>query len=281
MIDLVQTILMAILQGIIEWLPISSEGQLTLIFINIYNIPELEAVTLALFLHLGTMFAVLWKFREDFYRIIDINAFLTHILILVTFGTMITAIPIVFFLKNIWEDLSYYFPIPTDILFTFLIGLLLIGTGFILSKKPEQGIRGFSSLTYKEAIVLGMIQGVAALPGISRSGMTLTFLLVIGLTQQDALRMSFIISVPAVLGATTLEYILKGLYFSSSDVVIGTIIFPYIFVIIAILISALIGLATMNTLLSLKNIPYNKFCIGFGFITIFIAILTFLVNNLA
>ena len=52
-----------------------------------------------------------------------------------------------------------------------LIGLLLIGTGFILSKKPEQGIRGFSSLTYKEAIVLGMIQGVAALPGISRSGM--------------------------------------------------------------------------------------------------------------
>jgi len=281
MIDLVQAILMSILQGLIEWLPISSEGQLTLIFINIYKIPELEAVTLALFLHVGTMIAVLWKFRGDFYQITDREAPIARIILLVTFGTTFTALPIILFLKNVWTDVSNYFPIPADIVFTFLIGLLLIFTGFILSKQPEQGIRKISSLTYKEIILLGMIQGIAALPGISRSGMTLTFLLILGLTQQDALRTSFIISVPAVLGATTLEYLLSGFYFSSSNLVIGTITFPFILVILTIFISALIGLVTMNTLLSLKNIPYNKFCIGFGLLTIFIAILTLLVSNLA
>lgn len=280
MIDLIQAILMAILQGIIEWLPISSEGQLTLIFINIYEIPELEAVTLALFLHLGTMVSVLWKFRQEFYQIINKNEPITRILLFVTFGTAITAIPLVILLKNFWIDISYLFPIPTDILFTIIIGLMLIFTGFILSKQPEQGIREISSLTYKEVFILGMIQGVAALPGISRSGMTLTFLLIIGLGQRDALRTSFIISVPAVLGATVLEYLLSGFYLSSSNLIIGTVSFPYILVILTIFISALIGLVTMNTLLSLKNIEYNKFCIGFGLLTIFIAILTLLVSNL-
>ena len=69
MVDVFQGILMAIFQGIIEWLPISSEGQLSLLFVNIFQMTELEAVTLALILHIGTMISVLWYFREDFLQI--------------------------------------------------------------------------------------------------------------------------------------------------------------------------------------------------------------------
>ena len=65
MIDFLAAILMSLFQGIIEWLPISSEGQLSLLFVTIYGLDELAAVTLALFLHLGTMISVIWYFRKD------------------------------------------------------------------------------------------------------------------------------------------------------------------------------------------------------------------------
>ncbi len=63
MIDILAAILMAIFQGIIEWLPISSEGQLSLLFVTMYDMDQVTAVTLALLLHLGTMIAVIWYFR--------------------------------------------------------------------------------------------------------------------------------------------------------------------------------------------------------------------------
>jgi undecaprenyl-diphosphatase len=282
MVDLLQGVLMAIFQGVIEWLPISSEGQLSLLFVNLLNMTELEAVTLALLLHTGTMISVLWCFRDEFIQMISIpdgiKAEITIITIIATLGTGITAIPLIIFFKAYWEVISQNLPIGTDILFSALIGVLLIITGIILSKQPEQGTREFTTITRKEALFLGMVQGVAALPGISRSGMTITVLLIIGLTQKDALRISFIISVPAVLGATALEFILNGFSLRIDALIIGNIIFPYWLLFLTILLTVVIGVVSMNALLQLKDIPYDKFCIGFGAGTIILTFMIFIAS---
>ncbi len=267
---------MAIFQGIIEWLPISSEGQLSLFFVNFYGLEELEAVTLALLLHIGTMISVLWVFRSDFLQMIDLKADITQVTLFATLGTAITAVPIVLIFKTSWETWTQN--LPADILFTAVIGFLLILTGLILANQSEQGIRELGSITQKEAFFLGMAQGIAALPGISRSGMTITVLLLIGLTQRDALRTSFIISVPAVLGATALEFILNGFSIQSDALIIGDIVFPYLLLLFTIGLTAIIGVITMTSLLKLKNVPYDKFCVGFGTATIVLAVLLFILQ---
>ncbi len=277
LVDFIAALLMAIFQGIIEWLPISSEGQLSLLFVNFYDIDELEAVTLALLLHIGTMISVLWVFRSDFREMADLNAKITEVTLIATLGTIITAVPIVLIFKNYWEQWTHILSIPADLLFTMIVGILLVLTGLILTSQPEQGTRELKSVTQKEALILGMAQGIAALPGISRSGMTITVLLFVGLTQRDALRISFIISVPAVLGAMILEFILSGFSIQPNALIIGTIIFPYILLIFTIFITAVIGIITMRSLLQLKTLPYDKFCIIFGTGTILLAILLFII----
>jgi undecaprenyl-diphosphatase len=278
LVDVIAAILMAIFQGVIEWLPISSEGQLSLFFVNFYGINELEAVTLALLLHLGTMISVLWVFRSDFREMTDVDAKITKVTLIATLGTAVTAIPIVLIFKNYWNTWTEILPIPPDILFTLFVGILLILTGLILTNQPEQGVRELNSITQREAFLLGMAQGIAALPGISRSGMTITILLIIGLTQRDALRVSFIISVPAVLGATGLEFILSGFSIQADALRIGDIVFPYLLLIFTILLTAIIGVVTMKSLLQLQNIPYDKFCLAFGAGTILLSVLLFIIQ---
>lgn len=282
MVDIIAAVLMAIFQGIIEWLPISSEGQLSLLFVNIYGLQELEAVTLALLLHIGTMLSVLWVFRADFLQMFNLkeetNPEITKLLLITTLGTALTAIPLILLFKTYWVIITQNLLIPTDLLFTAIIGLLLILTGLILSKQPEQGTRELASITSKEALLVGMVQGVAALPGISRSGMTLTLLLIFGLKQQDALRTSFIISVPAVLGATVLEFLLSGFSIQQHGLIVGSVVFPYWLLVLTIILTAFIGLLTMNALLRLKDVPFDRFCIGFGTATILVAVLILCVN---
>lgn len=280
MLDIFQGIAMAIVQGIVEWLPISSEGQLSLIFVNFMGLNELEAITLALLLHLGTMLSVIVYFRSDLLKLRTSQPYLLQVLILATLGTAVTAIPLVLFFKTYWESIALILPLGPDILFTTLVGVLLVLTGVILSKQPDQGTRTLNSLTKREILLCGMVQGCAALPGISRSGVTLTILLLFGLTQSEALRMSFIISVPAVLGATGLEFILSGFTLESGNLIVGQVVLPLGFLLIVILLTAIIGLLSIEILLRLKNIRYDRFCIGFGAGTIALAGLLFAIDLL-
>ena len=120
------------------------------------------------------------------------------------------------------------------------MGSLLIVTGFVLSKQSDQGTRDLLSLTKKEALFLGLAQGIAALPGISRSGMTITFLLIIGIMHRDAFKISFLVSVPAVLGATALEFILEGFKIDITGMTVGNVFFPFPLLVLSILLTAII-----------------------------------------
>ncbi|MHA1977542.1 MAG: undecaprenyl-diphosphate phosphatase [Candidatus Hodarchaeales archaeon] len=278
MIDLLAAILMALFQGIFEWLPISSEGQLSLLFVTIYGLDELAAVTLALFLHLGTMMAVIWYFRQDLIEMIKSRSPILEMMVITTFGTALTAVPLVLLFKTYWETFTSNLILPADLLFTILVGSLLIITGFVLSKQSDQGSRELLSLTKKEALFLGLAQGIAALPGISRSGMTITFLLVIGIMHRDAFKISFLISIPAVLGATVLEFVLEGFEIDIAGMTVGNVFIPFPLLVLSIVLTAIIGILTMNFLLSLKEMPYDKFCYGFGSVTILLGLLFFLIR---
>jgi undecaprenyl-diphosphatase len=241
---------------------------------------ELEAVTLALLLHVGTMLSVIIYFRADLLELRNFRSNLLQILIFATLGTAVTAIPIVLFFKVYWESFTSNLPFGADIIFTVFVGILLILTGVILSKQPAQGTRDLESLTLQEVFLLGMAQGIAALPGISRSGMTLTILLLFGLTQSEALRTSFIISVPAVLGATGLEFVFGGFSVQAGTLIIGQVILPFELIFIVFVITALVGLLSIDILLRFRNIRYDKFCIGFGGATIIMAVLLLLIGFL-
>ncbi len=278
MIDLLAAILMALFQGIVEWLPISSEGQLSLLFVTIYGLDELAAVTLALFLHLGTMLAVIWYFRKDLLEMINLRSPMLEMMIITTIGTALTAVPLVLMFKTYWKNFTDNLILPTDLLFALFVGSLLIVTGFVLSKQSDQGTRDLLSLTKKEALFLGLAQGIAALPGISRSGMTITFLLIIGIMHRDAFKISFLVSVPAVLGATALEFILEGFKIDITGMTVGNVFFPFPLLVLSILLTAIIGILTMDFLISLKEVPYDKFCYGFGTATIVLGTIFFLIK---
>jgi len=293
-ISIIQALILGAVQGIAEWLPISSEGITMFLMINAFGKNPSDAISYAIFLHFGTMLAAILKFKGDFSHILASfalknrrknwreNSMLTIILIATLF-TGLTAVPLYIAIK-------YGSVAVSGKVFSLLIGALLILTGLILGAperserserrkgKGESGVgesggssksseseayRRAEELSHFESALLGAAQGCAILPGISRSGTTIAFLLLRKIRQEDALKISFIISVPAVLGAVFID-------------LIGNVQDFNLFIGISMLISSFIfGYATIDVLLRFASIvKFSKFCISIGLIAIIITILT-------
>lgn len=214
MIDLISAIILGAVQGISEFLPISSSAHLVLV-------PHLLGVETSLvfdtILHLGTLVAIFSVFWKDIVNIL--KGFILSILDLRESKEV--------FLKGIREVPAKRFAwllivatIPTGImgiLFkdaietifrgTLFIGVFLIITGILLymSERHKSGSITERDMTFKQAIALGVCQGLAVLPGISRSGATISAGLFAGLNREYAARYSFILSIPAVLGAGLIQ----------------------------------------------------------------------------
>ena len=179
---MIEYILIAILQGLFEWLPVSSSGQTMIVAINIFGISPEDAYSLAIWLHLGTTIAVLLKFRGDYFRVIkslipnrvkeeNIDIRKRNWIIYATIGTALTAIPGYFIFKIIFLDVFTAF--QGDIITLFISGLLIL-TGIILVKTRK--IYGYLELTEisnkkvrKDSFFAGLIQCVSILPGISNA----------------------------------------------------------------------------------------------------------------
>ena len=252
--DIIQAIILGILQGVTEWLPISSSGQLVLSLIEFLDVNAEAAFSLAIVLHIGTLFAVLVKYREDIWDIIKKLSWkdnLTRFIIVSTDFTGIVGIPIYFLFKSIFVYGEFA---------NGLIGILLIITGLLLyiSKKVKLGNISISNLTYKEMAVAGAAQGISILPGISRSGTTIAAMLLMGIKQDIALKLSFIMSIPAVIGAVMLDF---GNFASSG--------FGITEIIIGIITAFIFGYLAMDILVKIAHkIRFDIFCIIFGVIAI-------------
>ena len=275
---MIEYIVIAILQGFTEWLPISSSGQTMIISMNIFGISAEEAFSLSIWLHLGTTLAVLLKFRTDFSKIInsliprgykagDIDIRKRNWLIYATLGTGITALPLYFIFRIIISEAFTAF--QGDLITLIVCGLLII-TGIILLKTRktygENTIENVpENLIRKDSFISGLIQGFSILPGISRSGVTVSSILLEKYDQDDALRLSFLMSVPVVIASIIVDIIF------SEGSVFG-IINPLLIIIVT-LTSFLVGYLSIEFLLRIaQKISFGYFCILYGVIAYLIII---------
>lgn len=211
--DIIQGIIIGIVQGLTEFLPVSSSAHL----VFIQKILGVESsLAFDTFLHLGTLIAVLWFFRYDIYKM------------LVSWWSSVQDILHGRFKEGFYEDpykrLAWYVILATipvgivgvlfedsvDALFSGALYvpaffLFVTGTILYLSQRMTSGEINYNTITKKEALFMGLGQACAILPGLSRSGTTIAAGLTIGLNKEFAAKFSFILSIPAILGAFVLQ----------------------------------------------------------------------------
>ena len=260
--ELFQQIVLGIIQGITEWIPVSSEGFLLFVTSNFFGEIDIDLfLRQALFLHLGTFFAALVYFRKEIKVLMKGAMNYSHsdpetkrtlrFLIISTLISGVVGLAILNFLDLVKIQ---EFPL-TSASINFLIGFFLIVTGILQIKARSAGYKREYHLKDKDSFILGVAQGVAALPGLSRSGLTVSSLLFRGFDETTALRLSFIMSLPIIL--------IANLILNLRDIVfLKSMIFGFLF-------SFIFGLATIHLLMIFsKKVRFGHFVITFGFLAI-------------
>ncbi len=214
--DILQSIMLGFIQGTTEWLPISSTAHLkiTEYFFGLSITPLFNLV-----LHLGTLVVVLFYFRRDVKNILislghldfkSDSGMLIPRIIVATIPTAIIGIGYDLFLRDYMETL-------TIIGVTFLVGATIVYTTRF-AKENDEGLH------YRTVLLMGVAQGFAIFPGLSRSGVTISTALLLGLKRDKAFKFSFLLSIPAIFGDLSVEaYIQRG-QFSTSGVGIAEVL---------------------------------------------------------
>lgn len=246
-LSLITAIILGIFQGIAEFLPISSSGHLVILQ-TIFDVDQGD-IFLPVMLHLGTLISIVIVFYKDIAAIVvssfqivgdifkrgkiilDTDSKKMAIMIIV--GTIPTGlIGVLFndFFEGLYKSLV-------------AVGIALIVTGFLLmiSEKTNSGNKGIREMTILDAIIVGICQGFAIIPGISRSGSTIVGGLFRGFNTKLATKFSFLMAIPVILGATLLEAVkvLTG----SNPVVLSIPLF------IGVLLSAATGVIAIKVLI--------------------------------
>lgn len=278
--ELIKSIIMGILQGITEFLPVSSSGHLAIMHkilkIDIENNLFFDTV-----LHLGTLMAVIFFYRKDICKIT--KAFFgvfknyekklnlkenfykdkdSKMGILIITASIPTAV-IGLLLKDSVEKISE----KIEIVGIFLIITAVLLVFYELKKDSKKDIEKF---TIFDSIIIGIVQGLAVFPGISRSGSTIATGKMLGFKKETAANYSFLISIPAILGAFLLQ--LKDLF--KSDIELNILIFC-----IGFISSFIAGYLSLKFLIWLIKKANLKFFAGYCFIIGIISIFYNLILN--
>jgi len=204
--SILNAIMLGVLQGLTEFLPVSSSGHLVLMQ-KIFGITA-PALFFDTMLHVGTLiavFAVLWR---------DIWDILRRIVQPLTGYLIIATIPAVVLALAFGDAIEHAFESGKFLGVCFFVTTALLVTAELLSKRANAlgGLKDGGSMNWQDALVIGIMQAVAIAPGISRSGATISGALSRRLDRSFAARFSFLLSIPAILGAVVLQAVklLKG-----------------------------------------------------------------------
>ncbi|MBX0304789.1 undecaprenyl-diphosphate phosphatase [Haloarcula salinisoli] len=251
-------ILLGILQGILEWIPVSSEGGVALASTALAGFAPEDATRLALFLHAGTGVAAIAYYRADVADILGSVRELTRrpfadetadlsFLAIATVATGLTGLPAYLLLDAAVSGLE-------GGLFLALVGGLLVLTGLLQRFAVALSLGERHSPNWLDAVFVGALQGVAILPGVSRSGTTVSALLLRGHEGESSLRLSFLLSIPAAMGANALVLLDDGV----------PAIDP-LSAVVALAVSAVVGYLTVDALVRLvRRVPFWTVCVVFG-----------------
>lgn len=284
--DLIQSIILGIVQGICEFLPVSSDGHLALMQ-YILHIKTDNNILFDVLLHFGTLIAVLVAFYKDIWELIVngfgiIGDFVLNVFRFVKNLMSKDKVPYKKIVSTPYRKLVMLIivaTIPTGIIGVVFndaveiagrsllvpgLGLVLTGLLLMIADRVKPGKKLEMEATYKEAGIIGTAQGLAILPGLSRSGSTITTMLVAGYDRTFAVKYSFIMSVPAVLGAVV---------FKVKDVAWSTIaqneLMNYL---VGTIVAAFVGYISIKTMLVIvrgKKFKYFAYyCISVGIIAV-------------
>lgn len=208
-LDAEQILLLAFVQGLTEFLPISSSAHLILAPLLFGY--ELQGLAFDVAVHVGTLAAVVLYFRREVAamaaasaaslkarRMTSAEARLAWMIVLATLPVLLLGLPLKALLEVLRQD---------DRLIALVIAGTTIGFGLLLWLVDARGgrMRGEYDLGWKDALVVGLMQAVSIIPGTSRSGITITAGLMLGLTREAASRFSFLLAIPTILMAGALE----------------------------------------------------------------------------
>ncbi|KKT35081.1 MAG: Undecaprenyl-diphosphatase [Parcubacteria group bacterium GW2011_GWA2_44_12] len=268
MITLSQAIILGIIQGITEWLPISSEGISSLVMVIFFKKSFVDAISISIWLHVGTFFSAIVYFRKDINGIItSVPAHVRNIknisqdnvlvfLVISTCATGLLGLPLLLLSIN-----KLGFAGENAML---AIGLFLIISGIIQlhghkKRIPDAAVER-RKITISDSFFVGLAQAFSIFPGISRSGITTSFLLMRRYPAEQALKLSFLMSIPAVFGAQiVLQFFLNPAPFNYSALV-------------AVIISFMLGFIGIHVLMRFAekiNFAFFLFFIGFASIVPF------------
>lgn len=257
-----EAIILGLVQGLAEFLPISSSGHLALLQ-QAFGIHEDKVLLFAVLLHVGTLISVFIVYRKDIWELI-VELCLTirdlctgkglrlaerpirKLGVMIIVATIPTAIIGLVF--SDFFDSLYNSVIP--------IGVGLIITGFLLifAEKKGEGNRGIQQMNFRNAIFIGLVQGVAICPGISRSGSTLFGSLICNLDRKFAVKFVFLISIPSILGSAVLEAP-AALEAGVTAAEVG----PVLVGMLVAAVSGLVAIKTMIKIVSDKKLSYFSY----------------------
>ena len=215
--DFIEILILSAIQGISEFLPISSSAHLIIVS-SLYDL-KASSLLIDISLHLGSLLAIIFFFRKDLFNLKNNHKLLKLIIIgsipLIIFGYILHSTELIHLLRNIkviaWTTLFF--------------GIILY---FADQKKTDQNIS--SNLNIKSIIFIGLFQILALIPGVSRAGITMTAARFLKFNRVDSGRISFLLSIPALTGASFLG--LKDLHQETVDfnsMILFTVLLSYFF----------------------------------------------------
>jgi len=265
--SLYEVIFLGIIQGITEWLPISSEGIITFIASLALGQTFLEAVSLAIWLHLGTACAAFLSFHRYILKIfkdpVKTGTSLSDLslLLIAVLTSGIVGFPLLIFVQQTQVVTGM-----GDITM-IIVGIFTIISGFIqrrhwIAAPKNPG----GQLSIADALYVGIAQGLAVVPGLSRSGLTVTVLLLRGVEQRRTLTFSYVMSIPVAIAAAGYVGITDGLFLSSANIISAVIAF-------------IVGLSTIRIVLVFATrVNVSNLLIVIGFIMMLTAVSFLLVG---
>ena len=249
--EFIEILILSAVQGISEFLPISSSAHLIIVS-NLYDLKK-SSLLIDISLHLGSLLAIIFFFRKDLFDLRNNRKLLSLIIIgslpLIIFGYILHTTELIYFLRNIkviaWTTLFF--------------GIILY---FADQRKIEQNIS--TNLNLKSILFIGLFQILALIPGVSRAGITITAARFLRFNRVDSSKISFLLSIPALSGASFLG--IKDVFNQSIEV-------NYL-ILIAIILSFLFSYTTIKFFL----IYINKFSLNiFVIYRIIVALIMFAV----
>lgn len=240
---LLKTILLGIVEGITEWLPVSSTGHLILVgslldlgmsdaFMEMFNVViQFGAILAVVVLY----FQKLWPFHtparapefsqfaapavgglgERFQHFADRWLYMDRIILWLKIAVSLIPAVVVGLLFEDWLDEHLYRPVPVAVM------LILYGVLFIVIEMRNSGrrprVKRIRSITWRDALLIGVFQALAVIPGTSRSGATILGGILIGLSRTVAAEYTFYLAIPTMFGASLLKLIKFGLHFTAAE----------------------------------------------------------------